>query len=70
MKKIIVLMSLAGLIFGALNIHLIWTDSGPKVLPKSSMSFEYTFVDASGINKYKLVTNPVLIKAGIRELLK
>ena len=70
MKKTIVLLATAGVIFGALNFHFIWTDNGPKILKKGNMSFEYTFVDASGMNKYKLVTNPVLIKSGIRDMLK
>ena len=70
MKKTCVLIAAAGLIFVALNFHFIWTDNGPKILQKGDMTFEYTFVDASGGNKYKLVTNPVLIKSGIRDMLK
>ena len=68
MKKIIVLAVAGALIFGALRFHFIWTDNGPKVLKKTKLSVALTFVDARGMKKYKLLTTPALVKAGIADV--
>jgi hypothetical protein len=34
------------------------------------LTFENTFVDARGNKKYKLYTNPALIKAGVKDLIE
>jgi hypothetical protein len=70
MKKIIIVfVVLAALLYGALSVHVIITDDGLKVLKKAELSFAYTLVDARGINKLKLFTNPALLKAGIKDAL-
>ena len=69
MKKVIIVVIIAfGLALGALNYHFILTDNGPKVLKKAKLTPKYTFVDARGIKKHKLLTNPSLLKAGFKDL--
>lgn len=68
MKKILIPAIAGALVFGALRFHFIWTDSGLKVLEKSSLSFAHTFVDARGMKKHRLLTTPALVKAGIKDL--
>jgi uncharacterized protein YxeA len=70
MKKIlIVIVVIAGLVLGALNFHFIMTDKGPKVLKKADLTFKYTFVDARGLKQHKLLTNPALLEAGLKDAL-
>ena len=68
MKKILIVVIAGALVLGALNFHFIWTDSGPKLLKKVSLTFKHTFVDARGINKHRLLTTPALVKAGIKDV--
>ena len=71
MKKLVVLAIIAAaLVFGALNFHFIITDSGFKILKKTDLTFEHTFVDARGFKAHKLLTNPALVKAGIKDAIK
>ncbi len=67
---IVFLIIFAALAFGALNYHVIWTDNGVKLLKKTELTLDSTFVDARGAKKLKLFTNPALIKAGIKEVFK
>jgi hypothetical protein len=68
MKKLIILIGiLAALFYGALSVHVVFTDDGLKILKKTEMSLKYTLVDARGFKKHKLFTNPVLLKAGIKD---
>lgn len=67
----LILFIVAGaIIFGALNYHFILTDNGPRVLKKSEMTFKYTYVDARGFKKHKLLTNPTLLKAGFKDAIE
>ena len=69
MKKIIVvILIVVGLGFGALNYHFVLTDNGPKILKKADLTFAYTFVDARGIKKHRLLTNSALLKAGVKDV--
>jgi hypothetical protein len=68
MKKILILVVAAVLVLGALNFHFILTDSGPRVLQKTALTFEHTFVDARGLKKHKLLTIPALASAGVKDL--
>jgi len=71
MKKVVVaIILLAGLTFGALNYHFILMDNSIKILQKVDLTFDNTFVNARGAKKYKLLLNPALVKAGIKDLLK
>ncbi|MCP4667940.1 MAG: hypothetical protein GY849_16445 [Deltaproteobacteria bacterium] len=70
MKKLIALLVLAALLaYGALNYHFIRTDKGIRVLKKVELTLDHTYIDARGDNKVKLLLNPALMKAGLKELL-
>jgi len=70
MKKVLYLLLIAGaLTLGALNYHFILFDDGIKILRKTEVTFEDTFVDARGAKKLQLLFKPALIKAGIKEML-
>lgn len=68
MKKLITLIVAAALVVGALNFHFIYLGKRVKILKKTNMTFEDTFVDARGAKKLKLLAKPALVKAGIKEL--
>jgi hypothetical protein len=69
MKKIaIVVVIVAALSFGALQYHFILLDSNIKILKKVNLTLKNTFVDARGSEKYKLLLNPALVKAGVKDL--
>ena len=71
MKKVAVaLLIAAALVFGTLNYHFILLDSNLKILKKVNYTFKDTFVDARGSKKYKLLLNPALVKAGVKDLYK
>ncbi|MDM8536935.1 hypothetical protein QUF70_09300 [Desulfobacterales bacterium HSG17] len=67
---LLLIVVLAGGVFGALNYHFIRTNDGLSVLKKTELTIEDTYVDARGIKKIKLLTNPSLVKAGIKDILK
>ncbi len=69
-KGIVIAIVAAALIFGALNFHFILLDNNFKILKKTEMNFDYTFVDARGAKKLKLITNPALLSAGIKEYIQ
>jgi hypothetical protein len=69
MKKIaVVVVIIAALAFGTLNYHFILLDSNIKILKKVDLTFKDTFVNARGSKKYKLLLNPALVKAGVKDL--
>lgn len=68
MKKLILLIIAAACAYGVLNYHFILMDSSFKILKKSEMTLDDTFVDARGSNKSKLFLNPALLKAGVKDL--
>jgi hypothetical protein len=70
MKKIMIIFIIVGIIFGLLNVHFILFDNSLKILKKDRLSLDYTFVDARGVKKLKILMNPVLIRAGIKDLVK
>ncbi|MGE0087059.1 MAG: hypothetical protein AB7S75_21865 [Desulfococcaceae bacterium] len=71
MKYLIVVIAVvAAVAFGSLNYHFVHVDGGMKVMKKTEMSLENTYVDARGANRYKLYLNPALLKAGIKDLLE
>lgn len=71
MKKAFYLLLIAGaLTFGALSYHFILFDEGIKILRKTELTFEDTFVDARGAKKLQLLFKPALINAGIKEMLE
>ena len=70
MKKLLILIIVVGaIIFGSLNYHFILSDNGPKILKKTELTFKYTYVDARGFKKHKLLTIPALLKAGLKDVI-
>jgi hypothetical protein len=43
-------------------------DTQIRILKKATLNWQYTFVDARGAKRYKLVLNPALAKAGLKDL--
>ena len=68
MKKLMILIIAAACAYGVLNYHFILMDSSVKILKKNTMTLDDTFVDARGSNKSKLLLNPALLKAGVKDL--
>ena len=69
MKKILLILVIAGAFaFGALNYHIILMDTSIRVLKKTDLTFDNTFVDARGAKKYQLLLKPALVKAGVKDL--
>jgi len=70
-KKILSFLLVAGaLALVALSYHFILFDEGIKILRKTELTFEDTFVDARGAKKLQLLFKPALINAGIKEMLE
>jgi len=70
MKKLLILFIITGaLAYGVFNYHFILMDKGVKVLKKVELTYQDTFVDARGGNKFKLLLNPSLVKAGIKDVI-
>jgi len=70
MKKSLIIIILAAILFGIMNFHFILTDNGLDFLKKTDLTLDSTFVDARGVKKHKLFTNPALVKAGVKKLFK
>jgi len=70
MKKFLIIIVLVAALFGIMRFHFILSGKGLSVLKKTELTFDNTFVDARGAKQYKLFTNPALVKAGIKKLLK
>ncbi len=66
----IIIIILAALTFGAMNYHFILFDDSLKILKKSHLTLDSTFVDARGSKKFKLLLNPELMNAGFNKLLE
>lgn len=71
MKGVIIALVILGVAAaGALNYHFILLDDSLKILQKTDMTLEDTFVDARGAKKFKLLLKPALIEAGLKDALK
>lgn len=71
MKKIIFALIIAGVAgYGVLNYHFILLDKSLKILKKSHVQYQNTFVDARGAKKLEMALKPDLISAGINDILK
>jgi hypothetical protein len=70
MKKIVIgLIILAASGYGLLSYHFVLLDSSMKILKKTNVAYENTFVDARGAKKLELALKPDLIAAGINDVL-
>jgi len=70
MKKMLAVCVLAGVAWACLHFHFILLDSRIKVLAKSELTLAQTFVDARGAKKVRLLLDPDLAKAGIKDIIK
>ena len=70
MKKVLLLLIVAGMVYAALSYHFILTDHSIQVLKKTALTFDNTYVDARGGKKSQLFLNPALLKAGVRDLFR
>ena len=70
MKKLVGVCVLAGVAWALLHFHFILLDSRIKVLAKSNLTLAQTFVDARGAKKMRLLLDPDLVSAGIKDVLK
>lgn len=70
MKNLFILALMGGAAFAVLNFHIILFDDSIKVLQKTGLRFEHTFVDARGNNALKMLLMPDLIGAGFKDVLK
>lgn len=68
MKKLFFLLIVGACVYGAFSYHFILMDGGIKILKKTQMTIDDTFVDARGSKKAALFLNPALLKAGARDL--
>jgi len=68
MKRIAIIIIIAALVYGVLSHHFILMDTTIKVLKKTELTFNNTFVDARGAEKITAFLNPTLAKAGIKDL--
>ena len=69
MKKIIVMLVIAAAAgYGLLSYHFVLFDSSLKILKKTDVRYENTFVDARGTKKLELAMKPDLIAAGITDV--
>ena len=70
MKHVLPILLIVGaLLFGALNYHVILLDNTLKILKKHRMTLESTSVDARGTKKFKRLDDPLLLRAGFKDLL-
>lgn len=71
MKQIILVLVVAGIAgFGLLNYHFILFDKNLKIVKKTGVRYENTFVDARGAKKLELALKPDLVSAGYNDLLE
>ena len=70
MKKIIIALVIAAAAgYGVLSYHFILFDSSLKILKKTGVRYENTYVDARGAKKMELALKPDLIAAGINDVI-
>ena len=71
MKKIIAVIIICGAAgYGLLSYHFVLLDSSLKILKKTGVRYENTFVDARGAKKLEIALKPDLVAAGINDLLE
>jgi hypothetical protein len=70
MKKLLVGLVIAGAAgYGLLSYHFVLLDSSLKILKKTGVRYENTFVDARGAKKLEIALQADLIAAGIKDVL-
>jgi len=70
MKKILLVLIIAAAAgYGLLSYHFILLDNSFKIIKKTGVRYENTFVDARGAKKLEIAAKPDLIKAGVNDFL-
>lgn len=70
MKNIfLVLVIAAATAFGLLNYHFIVFDDSFRIIRKTGVRYENTFVDGRGTKKFELAMKPDLVAAGVQDLM-
>jgi hypothetical protein len=70
MKKIILMLVVAAAAgYGLLSYHFVLFDNNLKIIKKTGIRYEDTFVDARGAKKLGLALKPELIAAGINDVI-
>lgn len=69
MKVVFALIIAAVAGYGLLSYHFVLLDSSLKILKKTNVQYENTFVDARGAKKLELAMKPDLISAGIKDVI-
>lgn len=70
MKKILFMLIIALVAgYGVLNYHYILLDDSMKIIAKTGMRYDNTFVDARGSKKLELLLKPDLVEAGIQDVI-
>jgi hypothetical protein len=71
MKKLILALVIAAAAgYGVLSYHFVLFDGNLKILKKTGLRYENTFVDARGAKKLQLALKPDLLAAGINDVVK
>jgi hypothetical protein len=70
MKKIILVLIAGAAGYGLLSYHFIVFDNSLKIIKKTGIRNENTFVDARGAKKLGIALKPDLIAAGINDVLE
>lgn len=71
MKKLLLALVIAATAgYGLLNYHFILLDDSFKILKKTGVRYENTFIDARGTKKLDILLMPDLVAAGINDMLE
>ena len=68
-KRYLIWVVLAGILFFLLSYHIILINSSVILLKKSSLSLNYTFFNAKGKEPYKILSIDILRDDGIGDIL-
>ncbi len=70
MKTIVLLVAFLAAGYGLLSYHFILLDDSMRIIKKSNVRYENTFVDARGAKKLEILTKPDLMEAGINDVIR
>jgi len=68
-KRYLIWVVLAGILFFLLSYHIILINNSVKLLKKSSLSLNYTFFNAKGKRPHKILSIDILRDDGIGDIL-
>ena len=69
MKKLILALIIAAAAgYGLLSYHFVLFDDSFKIVKKTGIRYQNTFVDARGTQKLDILLMPDLIEAGIKDV--